>query len=395
MRTVLTDPQTSVLPRRIAASAIDLFLVLLIWGLVLYRLTVRFEIAQRNPEGQPIYSDFQRASLERIDEGVNFGTTIGDYYYSLHGRGLVLGVLSLIMFSLIAWVLVPANTGWSVGHRMFNLKVTDVKGDKPPLDSYVRRYLVGSVDLFPYIVPGLLGWIVAARNERHQRLGDLSADTMVVDASVHEPGAEGSADAPPAESETSDTKGSASVEASEVPPPPVVTAITTTVDVEQALAASTPTGEGDYPVLDLEETVDSSTTSGDLPVGEGATLSSVFVESLEEHEARTGSAFGWRPQGVEGEAQEPELPTASHAAAWHFPEAKEAPVWTPEPSTDRGPRPVKVEAQVSEPTQGAPRGEPVWNEQWAAWLFWDVEGRRWLRHDPSRGWTPIEDSQNA
>jgi hypothetical protein len=269
---------------------------------------------------------------------------------------------------------------------MLDLKVTDLKGNKPPLDSYLRRYLVGSVDLFPYIVPGLLGWIVAARNEQHQRLGDLSADTIVVDATSQQTEAAPTADSPTElVSDTGGTGIMVSARSSDpTPPPPVITDLTTMVDVEEALASSTPTstGEGDYPVLDLEETADAAATSGDEDAGE--TLTSVFVESLEKHEAR-----------ISAETSETELPTTSHAAEWHFPEAQEAPVWTPEPSTGGGPKAAAAEPAASTPERSSPPGEPVWNEQWSAWLFWDADGKRWLRHDPSTGWTPIEDSQNA
>lgn len=357
---VITPSQTAALPKRIAASAVDLAIVGLLWILVLYRLAVRFEIAQRTPDGEPIYSEFQRQKLLEIDEGINVGFTLGDYYHSLHGRGLVLGALTLLIFSLIAWVLVPANTGWSVGHRLIGLRVTDLRGQRPPLDSYLRRYLVGLVDLFPYVIPGLLGWIVASRNERHQRMGDISADTVVVPVAVL-------------------AEATRTLSAGTTVPAPRTPDLHSMVDVEEAIAGATKGSEtGDYPVVETQETVPS--TAGSLAVAAGEELTSIIPDQAATDEEQAVSDSGWV-----------------------FPESQDAPVWTPEPSTERGPQapaidettPTATEAATGEPAGAGIGGEPVWNEQWGSWLFWDAEGRRWLRHDEAVGWLPIEDSQNV
>ncbi|NNE94751.1 MAG: hypothetical protein HKN24_01855 [Acidimicrobiales bacterium] len=401
---------SSVLPRRIAASAIDLAAVGFLWLLVLYRLAVRFEIAQRTPDGTPIYSDLQRAELASISDGLNFGRIIGDFYYSIHGRALVLSLLALLIFSLIAWVLVPANTGWSLGHRVMGLMVTDTKGNKPPLDSYLRRYLVGLVDLFPYVIPGLLGWIVAARNEHNQRMGDLSANTRVVLA-TSSPG-----EIP--ETTTTLIRPSATtgeVEAvKEAAEPPAPDSPSSMVDVAAALAGHTiDDPPSDYRVLDLEETGDAIPTVERV---DRETVESEFVATISVHEETV----------IAEQTIEAELPETNYAENWHFPEAQDAPVWTPEPTTDNGPaaperEPVAADAEGSiavateddTPEAHEPRsegdmsvepegatgtaavGDPVWNEEWAAWLYWDSAGHQWLRHDPELGWQPIGSSQKA
>lgn len=362
---VITPSQTAALPKRIAASAVDLAIVGLLWLLVLYRLAVRFEIAQRTPEGEPVYSEFQRQKLLEIDDGINFGFTLGDYYHSLHGRGLVLGALALLIFSLIAWVLIPANTGWSVGHRLLGLRVTDLKGERPPLDSYLRRYLVGLVDLFPYVVPGLLGWVVASRNERHQRMGDISADTVVIPAEV--------------------LTGVPRTTAGTTAPASKTTDLHTMVDVEEAIAGATSRGTttgGDYPVVEVDDVIPS--TAGP-------------ATSVSTSEDELTSIITDQPAA----GQEPSAGMSD--SGWLFPESQDAPVWTPEPSSERGPQAPAVEQAApatdaetgGELTGRGIGGEPVWNEEWGAWLFWDTEGKRWLRHDETTGWLPLEDSQNV
>lgn len=397
--------QPSLLPRRIAASLVDLGLVGGLWLLVLYRLAVRFEIAQREPNGTPIYAQNQREALAEIATGLNFGRVIGDFYYSIHGRGLVLGFLSLIIFSLIAWVLVPANTGWSAGHRALGLQVTDMKGGKPPLDSYLRRYLVGLVDLFPYVIPGLLGWVIASRNEHNQRFGDLSADTKVVAATTQPIGT-----MPEVTTTVIRPKDKAAQDSPPAPADP-----SAMVDVEEALAGHTISEEPAYPVMNLERTADAVPTiesdpppptgrgialSESIPLSDEPAADSDFVASLNDHE-----------EVVLAESDEvvADLPEASFAENWHFPEAQDAPVWTPEPISNNGPKAADVpdEEPAATAAESAPKesetaaataagmGDPVWNEEWAAWLYWDAKGGKWLRHDAENGWTPIGDSQKA
>lgn len=360
---MITPSQTAALPRRIAASAIDLLAVGILWALVLYRLAVRFEIAERTADGEPIYSVFQRQKLLEIDEGINFGFTAGDYYHSLHGRGLVLGVVALLIFSLIAWVLIPANTGWSVGHRVLGLRVTDLKGHRPPLDSYLRRYLVGLVDLFPYIIPGLLGWIVAGRNDLRQRMGDLSADTVVIPAHVL--------------ASVAETPAPAEVRAPQLVP--AVADLDSMVDVEEAIAGVTAGAEtGDYPVVETEDDVIPVIAIPDIPAA-----------TSQGNEQLTSVVSGF------AEAEQP-LTGGTPESGWLPPESQEAPVWTPEPSAERVPRSTAESGGDAGTRQAsAPTGQPVWNEEWGAWLFWDAEGHRWLRHDERTGWRPIQHSQNV
>jgi uncharacterized RDD family membrane protein YckC len=48
------------------------------------------------------------------------------------------------------------------------------------------------------------------------------------------------------------------------------------------------------------------------------------------------------------------------------------------------------EPHAARPPTGADLDEPVWNEQWQAWLFYDRDEGRWHRHDPISGeWVPI------
>ena len=93
------------------------------------------------------------------------------------------------VYPLVAWLLMvviltmvlPGITGWSLGKLFLGLRVVDK-------DSYVHagfkanaaRGLCWIVDAFPFVFP-LTGLITALRGEQHQRIGDRTARTLVVD----------------------------------------------------------------------------------------------------------------------------------------------------------------------------------------------------------------------
>ncbi len=122
-------------------------------------------------------------------------------------------------------------------------------------------------------------------------------------------------------------------------------------------------------------------------------------------------------------------------SSWETPLAEPAPVWHPTGtassprSSDKGDRPVAVtgadpatlgdgtasrptsatesaqihaqqssdsgNAATSAGTSGGQRsaaaaGEPIWNDEWQAWLYWEPTARRWLRYDDAAGtWIAI------
>ena len=100
------------------------------------------------------------------------------------------------VYPLVAWLLMvvvltmvlPGITGWSLGKLAMGLRIVD-------MDSYVHAGLRPNlcrgaywvVDAAPYVFP-LIGILSASSSAGHQRIGDRSARTLVVDkASVGRP----------------------------------------------------------------------------------------------------------------------------------------------------------------------------------------------------------------
>ena len=78
---------------------------------------------------------------------------------------------------------------------------------------------------------------------------------------------------------------------------------------------------------------------------------------------------------------------------WDPPRAEPAPVWRPpEPEEGAAQTEPVAEPPATNATQSPDDGptDPVWSDDWQAWLYWDAKRRRWLRHDlDTGGWVPI------
>jgi hypothetical protein len=95
---------------------------------------------------------------------------------------LPLTIACAAVAALAVLVVLPASVdGWTPGLRLVGLRVMSTAGSRARFRQHLIRTVAGIVDLVPFVVPGLLGWVVAARNETHQRVGDRAAGTMLVD----------------------------------------------------------------------------------------------------------------------------------------------------------------------------------------------------------------------
>ena len=96
-------------------------------------------------------------------------------------------LLVVVYFSLQ-----EALFGTTFGKFVARLRVTDKQGQRPALAAILLRNVLRLIDLLPIIfinlgaitfsIPYVIGGIVAIITRRRQRLGDLVAGTLVVDA---------------------------------------------------------------------------------------------------------------------------------------------------------------------------------------------------------------------
>ena len=90
-----------------------------------------------------------------------------------------LSALPIIIVWFLYIVVIEAIYGATLAHQAFNLKVLTSKGHEIDFGNVLKRRLLDPIDLI--FLFGLPAFIFVSTTERHQRLGDLWADTVIVD----------------------------------------------------------------------------------------------------------------------------------------------------------------------------------------------------------------------
>jgi uncharacterized RDD family membrane protein YckC len=101
------------------------------------------------------------------------GDTVG---FSLHGGPALLWFVLAFGY----WIVCERVWGMTIGKRIFSIRVVGDDGGNPGLGSCVGRNLLRVVDGFPYVLPYLVGFVVAKTNGDRRRIGDKLAGTRVV-----------------------------------------------------------------------------------------------------------------------------------------------------------------------------------------------------------------------
>mgnify|MGYP001573446928 CR=1 FL=1 len=81
----------------------------------------------------------------------------------------------------IYFVIIEANLGGTVGHHGLGLKVVKLKNRRDiGISEAFKRHLLDPIDILIYGIPAFL---TVKFSEKHQRIGDMVANTIVVDTS--------------------------------------------------------------------------------------------------------------------------------------------------------------------------------------------------------------------
>ena len=83
-------------------------------------------------------------------------------------------------WSFAYWIGCESAFGMTLGKRLFSIRVERSDGGLPSIGQSIARNLLRIVDGFPYILPYLIGFIVAMSSGERQRIGDRAAGTRVV-----------------------------------------------------------------------------------------------------------------------------------------------------------------------------------------------------------------------
>lgn len=94
--------------------------------------------------------------------------------------GLLVAVLWIALWFIIFPVIETLNNGRTLGKAIVGVRVIKLNGGKPNFGHMLVRHLFDFVDYLPFF--GIVGVIVAANSDNKQRVGDLVAQTIVVNS---------------------------------------------------------------------------------------------------------------------------------------------------------------------------------------------------------------------
>jgi uncharacterized RDD family membrane protein YckC len=164
------DP-TKVVGRRVAAFILDGIIA----GVV--DTAIFFALAKKQDE---VLQAIRTGDLS-LNDTLYGNLTIGDNTYSVYGSSAGLYFALVIAFGLFYWVILPGMKGWTLGKLATGTRIVKDDGSLPPgIGRQFGRQFLWIADYFPYFIPGLTAFITASTGERHQRLGDRVANTLVV-----------------------------------------------------------------------------------------------------------------------------------------------------------------------------------------------------------------------
>ncbi len=443
----MLDPRTTdVVGRRIGAWLINLLLVAGPTLLVARSGIETIPIVERDAAGTIVtQSQAEYDYISGVQNGFHRIWEVGDKLYIIDGiLPVVLPILVLILTTLVVFLLLPANTGWNPGHKLLGLRLVDENAESPALDRLVKRWAVGWIDAFPWVIPGLAGFLFGATNSMHQHISDKVAGTYVVDGRqpvriysdeewaqreqllVADPSADLDAMVDVDSRLTPKSADLDITQPQDLPPAPQPQAPSSLVPADlqppttshaapASLSGLPQTLEGAPASFPPSEPLDIPPMQPEPPAVAQPPVSAQPAPTTEAPRPHTE-----RPR-IDIDAEPVSFPKPQHRASSPAarPSAHPSPTWDPgqladpvDPNNLQAPAldigtdryggmpaagasaanagPIASQAGSNAPAQG-PTTEPEWDEAWGAWVCFDSARYCWMRHDPELDqWLPMD-----
>jgi len=107
----------------------------------------------------------------------------GSISWELHGFK---GFLAIVLPWLFFFPFIESfNSGQTIGKAIFRIKIVQDDFSKVSFGSSFIKHMFDLIDFFPMF--GILGLLVTTNNKYRQRIGDLVAKTVVIDATYAPP----------------------------------------------------------------------------------------------------------------------------------------------------------------------------------------------------------------
>lgn len=98
--------------------------------------------------------------------------------FSFENLGILLGLLPICLVMLYHFFSEVMAGGQSLGKRAMGIKVVRLDGEEPSLSDYLLRAVFLIIDVLFSI--GFIAVLLISATKKHQRLGDLTANTTVI-----------------------------------------------------------------------------------------------------------------------------------------------------------------------------------------------------------------------
>ncbi|RZK54780.1 MAG: RDD family protein [Pedobacter sp.] len=89
-----------------------------------------------------------------------------------------LGVLLPIFVWVLYFVIAEKYCSATLGHEILKLKVVSVDGAELSFSQVFRRRICDAIEISSCF--GIIAFFIAENNDKHQRLGDILAKTLVI-----------------------------------------------------------------------------------------------------------------------------------------------------------------------------------------------------------------------
>lgn len=127
-----------------------------------------------------LLADSADADFATCDGLLNQCTTINTTIYGLSFTNAAIVQTVYWVYAIGIFVFLQGFKGFTPGKAAMGLRVVNPDGGVPGPVKALLRWLLLIVDLLPYCIPGLLGFILIMTGDNHTRLGDRVAKTFVV-----------------------------------------------------------------------------------------------------------------------------------------------------------------------------------------------------------------------
>jgi uncharacterized RDD family membrane protein YckC len=159
---------TQVIGRRVLAFLIDFLITgVFYWGLF-------FVFAG---DAAPTGTSAVQAMLNTTDGAY---LRLGDGAWAITGGEALLFFGIFLVVGLLYWVVLQGVTGTTLGKAVTGIRTVRREYGRPGVGRALVRQVVGIVDYFPYILLGLVGFVLSLTTRGNRRLGDMAAGTYVV-----------------------------------------------------------------------------------------------------------------------------------------------------------------------------------------------------------------------